>query len=166
MRKAERERIEKDNTINAIVLSLEKEFHYWYIPGNVPSSKNNKTPMPIYKGSRTGKRYIVSCSITEHPNSKIYKETKGGLYYDDGLEFRMKTENKPKPLEVGFFFINNTSHKFDIINKMQIVQDLMVKHGWIDDDNADELIPFFPKINGDHYLTDPKWAGVIILVRK
>jgi Holliday junction resolvase RusA-like endonuclease len=30
-----------------------------------------------------------------------------------------------------------------LINIAQAVQDAMVHHGWIDDDNADELVPVF-----------------------
>ena len=95
-----------------------------------------------------------------------YRKEKATLFYDDGLKFRTLTEKMSKPLQVGFFFINSTKHEFDLINKTQTIQDLMVVHGWIDDDNADNLIPYYPKIMGKYFLTDTYWQGVIIMLRK
>lgn len=147
---------EKDDFINSIVLSLDNNYHYWHIHGNVPSSKNNKI---AYKVGRF-------CSIRDSEKAKKYKDEKEKQYYEKGLEFRLKIQEKAKPLEVGFFFINNTNVRFDIINKMQVVQDMMVKHGWIDDDNVQELVPYFPKINGYHYAVNESYAGVIIMIRR
>ena len=65
-----------------------------------------------------------------------------------GLEF---------PVVVSFKFIRGSRHKFDYINPAQTVQDLMVKNGWIEDDNANFLIPVFEK-----YSYDKKNPGVKI----
>ena len=42
----------------------------------------------------------------------------------------------------------------------------MVRHGWLDDDNVRELLPYFPVINGVAYAISGEYAGVIIMVRK
>jgi hypothetical protein len=65
----------------------------------------------------------------------------------------------PKPLAVHFQFVRATKHQFDYINPAQTVQDLMVKFGWIDDDNADEVVPVF-----EPYTFDKTNCGVWIWV--
>ena len=50
-----------------------------------------------------------------------------------------------KPYHISFKFIRKSRHKFDYVNPLQTVQDEMVKHGWIEDDNADELLPILEK---------------------
>lgn len=74
-----------------------------------------------------------------------------------GKEFREITENLPKPLKISFTFIRGTKHKFDYINPLQTVQDIMVKYNWIEDDNADIIIPEFKP-----YIYDKKKSGVLI----
>ena len=56
--------------------------------------------------------------------------------------FRM-IEGSPKPLKIVFKIYRKTHRKFDYVNIIQGLQDLMVKCGWIEDDNADELLPVF-----------------------
>lgn len=147
---------EKDDLIKSVVLSLDKTHYYWHIPGNVPSSKNSK------RAYRKG----GFCSIRDDDLTMEYKKNTAEEYYQCGLDFRLKTERRPAPLEVGFFFINGTNAAFDVINKAQVVQDLMVRHGWLDDDNVRELLPYFPVINGVAYAVSKDYTGVIIMVRK
>lgn len=166
--KAERERLKKDDDMKGVVNFLKNsgEYFYWFIPGNVPSSKNNKVPMPIYVGPRgTKQRRIISCSVQNSDSTKKYVTEKKELYHKFGCEFR-ELFNEQKQLKIGFFFINKTKAQFDYINKAQMVQDMMVKHGWISDDNADVMRPVFPEINGHIYLSDTKYCGVIILIKK
>lgn len=61
------------------------------------------------------------------------------------------------PYYVGLYFIRGSHHRFDYINAAQIVQDMMVKHGWIEDDNADYFVPVFLG-----YRYDKKNPGVVI----
>ena len=63
------------------------------------------------------------------------------------------------PLHIDFYFIRNSRRKFDYINPAQTVQDLMVKWGWIEDDNCDIIIPHF---SGHH--VDKDNPGVLIKV--
>ena len=100
-----------------------------FIPGNVPSSKNSK--------QWTGKRLINSKTTQEY-----IKQSEP--YYRHYTEhFKQVCSQKSKPYMVSFKFIRGSRHKFDYINPCQTVQDLMKTYGWIDDDNCDEIIPFF-----------------------
>ena len=101
----------------------------WFIPGNVPSSKNGRR--------WTGKYFIASKSVMNYR-----KETK--KYYEEyAQEFRDALKNAKPPIHIQFTFIRGSKHKFDYINPAQTVQDDMVKAGWIEDDNADCLLPVF-----------------------
>lgn len=52
-------------------------------------------------------------------------------------------ENRPKPLKIGFYIYRKTKRAFDWLNIGQGISDLMVKCGWLIDDNVNEYIPFF-----------------------
>ena len=66
---------------------------------------------------------------------------------------------KTPPYSVGMYFIRDSKRRFDYNNISQIVTDLMAKHDWIEDDNADCIIPVFLG-----YEVDKKNAGVEITV--
>lgn len=78
--------------------------------------------------------------------------------------FKKYTQQLPKPLHIGFHFIRGTRHKFDFINALQIVQDMMVKTEWIEDDNMDYLIPYATHIDNKYYTYNKEKPGVIIKV--
>jgi len=100
-----------------------------FIPGNMPSSKNSQT--------WTGK-FLVKSKTTQ----KYEKATKE--YYTQYAEaFREAYDKLIPPVTINFLFIRGSKHKFDYINPAQTVQDLMVKHNWIPDDNCDCIIPVF-----------------------
>ncbi len=100
-----------------------------FIPGNVPSSKNSKQWTGKYLvHSKTASRYIKSTSQL-YENNKEY--------------FRKMVEELQPPYTISFKFYRGSKRKFDYINAAQIVQDLMVKHEWIEDDNCEYLIPYF-----------------------
>lgn len=48
-----------------------------------------------------------------------------------------------KPIKVAFKIYRKTHRKFDYVNIVQSLLDLMTKHHWIEDDNADEILPVF-----------------------
>ena len=119
----------------------------WFIPGNVPSSKN---------GRRWTGRYFVSSKAT----TKYRKDT--AKYYDQFIKgFRKQLAKLELPVKISFKFIRGSKHKFDYINPAQTVQDDMVKHHWIDDDNCDNIIPVF-----EPYEYDKKNPGVEIKLLK
>jgi hypothetical protein len=115
----------------------------FFIPGNVPSSKNGRR--------WTGKYFIASKTVVNYrKNAKAY-------YMQHAAAFKAELAKHQLPVEIGFTFIRGTKHKFDYINPAQTVQDDMVTHGWIEDDNADNIKPVF--IN---YKYDKNNPGVII----
>jgi len=117
----------------------------WFIPGNVPSSKNGRR--------WTGKYFIASKSVINYR-----KKTK--MYYEKyAQEFKDALKNVKKPVHIQFTFIRSSKHKFDYINPAQTVQDDMVKAGWIEDDNADCLLPVFSK-----YIYNKENPGVYIKI--
>ena len=108
---------------------LELSLPVIFIPGNVPSSKNSR---PIY-GKYLGKSKAWT---------KWSKESEAPMCIFKDI-FLSVTEDLEKPYKIGFKFVRKSRHKFDYINPAQTIQDAMVKHGWIDDDNADEILPVF-----------------------
>lgn len=114
-----------------------------FIPGNVPSSKNSRRNFG--KISLPSK---LTCTYIE--NTKWH-------YALNQKKFQNLVINFTKPLRINFKFIRDSRRKFDYINALQIVQDLMVKNNWIEDDNADFLVPSF-----ENYEYDKNNAGVYI----
>ena len=102
-----------------------------FIAGNVPSSKNSK--------QWTGKFLISSKTVREYRSKFAYQFSS----LENKKKFNEMTRDKEKPYKIGFYFIRDSQRKFDYINIAQIVQDLMVEHEWIVDDNCTELVPVF-----------------------
>lgn len=119
----------------------------WFIPGNVPSSKNGRR--------WTGKYFIASKTVvTYRKNTKEY-------YQKYAPEFQKELKKYKLPVKIGFTFIRGSRHKFDYINPAQTVQDDMTKHEWIEDDNADNINPMFYD-----YMYDKDNPGVYIEILK
>lgn len=117
-----------------------------FIPHNVPSSKNSKV--------WTGKFLVWSKSA-----QKYRKDTKP--FWEEYKErFREVLEKKRKPYKVYFKFVRGSKHKFDYVNPLQTTLDIMVEHEWLDDDNADEILPVF-----ERYEYDKEKPGVYITVK-
>jgi len=68
-------------------------------------------------------------------------------------------EDKDYPLKIEFTFVRDSKRKFDYINPAQTIQDAMVKHGWIPDDNCDIIVPSFGP-----YILDRENPGVWLKV--
>ena len=116
-----------------------------YLKGNVPSSKNSK--------QWTGRMLIQSKTVRNY--LKQYEIQ----YKLKANEFKELIKNKQKPYYIGFYFIRDSKRKFDYNNLTQLPQDLMVKNGWLEDDNADNIIPI-----GLGYTVNKAKAGLIITV--
>lgn len=58
-------------------------------------------------------------------------------------KWQKEIENASKPLKIGFFLYRKTKRAFDWLNIGQGISDLMVKCGWLQDDNVNEYIPVF-----------------------
>jgi outer membrane receptor for ferric coprogen and ferric-rhodotorulic acid len=118
----------------------------WFIPGNVPSSKNSRR--------WTGKFFIASKTTMK------YRTETQKLFATLADSFKQEYSKYQLPVYVHFKFIRGSHHKFDYINPAQTVQDDMVKHGWIEDDNCDFIIPCF-----EQYTYDKNNPGVIIEIK-
>ena len=119
----------------------------WFIPGNVPSSKN---------GRRWTGRYFVSSKATTK-----YRKVTAKYYEQFRKSFRKQLAKLELPVKISFKFIRGSKHKFDYINPAQTVQDDMVKHHWIDDDNCENILPVF-----EPYEYDKENPGVEIKLIK
>jgi Holliday junction resolvase RusA-like endonuclease len=117
-----------------------------FIPCNVASSKNSK--------QWTGK-FLVSSKTTQ-----AYIKATAHHYMAWRSDFKWLVKGLPKPYKVGFYFIRDSKRKFDFVNVAQLPLDLMVKHGWIDDDNMDEIVPVFLG-----YHVDKEKAGLEITIQ-
>jgi hypothetical protein len=115
----------------------------FFIPGNVPSSKNGRR--------WTGKYFIASKTVVN------YRKTAKAYYMKYADAFKDELAKHTLPVEIGLTFIRGTKHKFDYINPAQTVQDDMVTFGWIEDDNVDFIKPVF-----NDYQYDKTNPGVII----
>lgn len=122
-----------------------KEVKEIFINGNVASSKNGK----VWTG-----KYFVNSKQTQ----AYMKESKADFvkYKDDFLKM---LEGKTKPYKLSLRFVRKSKHQFDYINPCQSIHDIMVKEGWLDDDNADEIIPVF-----EPYEYDKENPGVYIKI--
>lgn len=128
---------------------MEKYMTY-FIPGNTPSSKNSK--QIIYRG---GKNILLWSKLAQ----KYKKDTKE-YWIKQGEKFRQECNfNNTYPLKVAFKFVRNSHRRFDYVNPLQTVLDLMVEYNWIPDDNADIIIPVF-----EQYEYNKENPGVIIKI--
>ena len=109
------------------------------IYGELYSSKNSKRIVRF--GNRPAlipsKQYMSSVKPIEQQ-----------LVLNRGKWLRM-IDGLSKPLKIVFKIYRKTHRKFDYVNIIQGIQDLMVKCLWLTDDNADELIPFFEEYEVD-----------------
>lgn len=114
------------------------------IYGELYSSKNSKRIVKF--GNKmaliASKQYMASVKPIEQQ-----------LVLNKGKWLRM-AEGYEKPLKVVFKIYRKTHRKFDYVNIIQGLQDLMVKCGWLPDDNADEIIPVFQPYDVDK--NDPR----------
>ena len=119
-----------------------------WIPSNVPSSKNSRV--------WTGKFFIASKAV------QIWRrETQED--WDEHREYFLSAINDLElPLFIHMTFYRKSKHKFDYNNPCQTIMDEMTLRGWIDDDNADLVVPVFGK-----YIYSKTQPGVMIrLIKK
>lgn len=133
-----------------------------FISGNVPSLKNSKQFIP----SRVTKNGKVIRSMLI-PSKTVTKYLKAHEYQFIHADIRNKflfLSNEMNPVIIGFHFVRGTRHKFDFGNACQIIQDLMSKHGWIEDDNMDCLIPIPFMIKDKWYSYNKEDPGVYLKI--
>ena len=129
-----------------------------FLKGNIPSSKNSKEIQSMFTGKSAccNSPYIKnavrdytctkchkSCELGKVPrlgNSKVVEEyikNNSQQYIDNRPLFLELIKDLPKPI----YSIRDSNRRFDFINEMQIVCDLLVTHNWVADDDCLNLIP-------------------------
>lgn len=122
-----------------------------FIPGAVPSSKNSK----IFT---RGRKLIWSKAAS------LYRKNSKEAFLANKKDFLSMLNGKEKPYIICFHFVRATKHKYDFVNVVQTIQDLMVEYGYIEDDNIDIMLPF-PFRMGDKYSSyDKDNPGVYIKI--
>lgn len=139
-----------------------------FIPGEVPSSKNSKeigfiflkrgTPGKIFV-ERNGSMMPVRLNLNSSNATKRYVKERFIDYVANRAKFKQMIEGYQKPYRICFKLVRGTKRKFDYINAAQIVQDMMVEHGWIDDDDCQNVRPYFLE-----YEVDKNNPGVLISI--
>lgn len=125
-----------------------------FIRGNVPSSKNSKRIV------RHGNKNVIIWSKAATEYTRVSKPQ----WLDNKAHFLRMIEDKEPPYKIGFHFVRSSRHKYDFVNPLQTVQDLMVKYDWIEDDNITIVIPIPIKINNEYTSYDKDNPGVYINV--
>lgn len=138
-----------------------------FISGNVPSLKNSKikTRKGIFP-SKTVMKYLREMGVQKYSVSKqivVGYKTRENKFAQYKQFFDKLDKSVPNVIE--FHFVRNSKHKFDFHNAVQIIADLMVAHGYIEDDNMDYFIPMPFKKKGDWYSYDKDNPGVHIKIR-
>lgn len=140
-----------------------------FIKGAVPSLKNSKikTNKGIFS-SKTVKKYLSNLGIQRYSclrKEVIGYKTKPNIFLNEVVpQIKILLQNREPPFEVGFHFVRGTKHKFDFNNANQLIADLLVAHGAIEDDNMDYFIPYAFKMNNNFYSYDKENPGVWIRI--
>lgn len=134
-----------------------------FIPGNVPSSKNSR--INCARGSfhsKTVRKYLQMVGVKSFSASGVLNyKTRPNLFAEAIIQL---PRSDSRPVLLGMHFVRGSKHKFDIVNAQQIILDLLVAHGWIEDDNADCIVPFTIDINDRYYSYDKENPGVYLAV--
>ena len=141
-----------------------------FITGNIPSSKNSKvaTSKGVFH-SKTVTKWLREQGIQSYSASRKeltgyktrpilfpvqqLKELISINYSEDGL-----------PLKIGIHFVRQSKAKFDFHNICQVIFDVMVAAGIIEDDNMDCILPFPMQIDGKWYSVDKNNPGCWITI--
>lgn len=114
---------------------------------NVPSKKNSKI---ITKNKR-----IISSKLVQY-----YERWATPLLKEQLSIWQQMVQNKPLPLKVSFYFYRDSKRKWDFVNIVQVIADLMQKEGYLVDDDTKKFIPLY----AGEEVTTKKEAGVIITI--
>ena len=104
-----------------------------HIAGNVPSLKNGKQIVKAGKFPR-----LIPSKLHQK-----YEKANARIYAAHAPVFRAMCADLPKPFYVLLYFTRDSRRRFDFTNATATVQDLIVKAGWVDDDNTHEMIPVY-----------------------
>lgn len=114
---------------------------------NVPSKKNSKI---ITKNKR-----IISSKLVQY-----YERWCSPILKQQLPTWQKMIQNKPLPLKVSFYFFRDSKRKWDFVNIVQVIADLMQKEKYLVDDDTKNFIPLY----AGEEVTTKKEAGVIITI--
>lgn len=139
-----------------------------WLEGNVPSLKNSKvaTARGVFR-SKTVNKYLQNLGVKEYSVRKqnyVNYVNRTNKFETLRAPFLEITKNLNYPLKIGFHFVRNSKRSFDFHNAVQILADLMVAHGFIEDDDMDHFIPVPLKKNGKWYTYNKDNPGVYIKI--
>jgi Holliday junction resolvase RusA-like endonuclease len=123
----------------------------FFIPGAVPSSKNGRIM------TRSG--MFIASKATQK-----YRKLSAPYWEKYKAAFLKLINGKELPLIIGMHFVRGSRHRWDFINPAQTIQDEMTKAGWIEDDNAEIILPVPLNINTKYWSYDKTKPGVYITV--
>jgi len=103
--------------------------------GELYSTKNSKR---IVRNKSTGKPFIISSAKSKASEMAFILQLNSAKAL-----WSREIAGKTNPLSVQFKIYRKTRGRFDYLNITQGLCDLMVKAGWLEDDNANYLIPVF-----------------------
>lgn len=113
---------------------------------NVPSSKNSK------QITKSGK--IIPSKLTRE-----YVDWATPILVENKEKWNALIANLQPPYKIGFKLFRDSRRRYDFINIVQVLADLLVKVGYIMDDNTKNFIPYYL---GEEVVEDKKLAGVYI----
>jgi hypothetical protein len=118
-----------------------------FIPGNVPSLKNSKvkTSRGIFSPPTVNK-YIRKLGIQSFSSSKKYikgyvDKDRPNKFEAFREEFNKMKSNKTDPIFIGYHQVRNSKRLFDFSNSVELIQDLLTAHDFIEDDNVKYVFP-------------------------
>lgn len=114
---------------------------------NVPSKKNSKI---ITKNKR-----VISSKLVQY-----YERWCSPILKQQLPTWQKIIQNKPLPLKVSFYFYRDSKRKWDFVNIVQVLADLMQKEGYLVDDDTKNFIPLY----AGEEIVPKKEAGVIITI--
>lgn len=139
----------------------------FFIPGHVPSSKNNrqigkrlnpkwlKKEPAVFKDGEWVEHSKFIPVLVSSKRVRNYVSNSLQSWLNHANKFKNETKNIKKPIYLGFYFHRESRHRFDFPNAVQVLLDCMSGHYyntkkfkelppslfWIPDDNMEEIMP-------------------------
>lgn len=139
-----------------------------YIKHNVPSLKNGR--ISTDRGSfhsKTVQKYLRLHGIKYYSSGRKVVETYKTVPMTFPVEeLKELFKDVQWPVIVGFHIVRDSKRRFDFINSLQVILDMMTAFDIIPDDNMDYVIPQCLWLDGKHYSIDKENAGVYIEIIK
>lgn len=96
--------------------------------------------------SKTVTKYVRSLGIQSYNSRK--KEVKGyadpnrpNIFETFRKDFEKMKKGKGDPIFIGYHQVRSSKRLFDFSNSIEIIQDLLTAHGFIEDDNVEYVFP-------------------------